>query len=243
MDCCWCIIIICQKYTFYWILRVRAGPDWSAEKGPALVRTGLSGPHLSRYPIQSVAERNAIIGSCYHVTVIWYSASAPRFSTLKMASKIALQCILCRKEIASGYRVYLKSGKEPLESVKEVLMTIPGRSEEHIDKFLSGAVCCKAVCSKRKSANLLNSFLKLSPLLYKIITWYTFKMPHQWWLLQVSRSLSEGLWKTSTHFLLVKSTSGVVKMKRYSPDTISSFVSSSSLPNTLIAFNPFLSRL
>ena len=64
-----------------------------------------------------------------------------------MASKIALQCILCRKEIAPGNRVYLKSGKEPLESVKEVLMTIPGRSEEHIDKFLSGAVCCKAVCS------------------------------------------------------------------------------------------------
>ena len=72
-----------------------------------------------------------------------------------MASKIALQCILCRKEIAPGNREYLKSGKEPLESVKEVLMTVPGRSEEDIDKFLSGAVCCKAVC-----CNSLKNWLK-----------------------------------------------------------------------------------
>ena len=51
----------------------------------------------------------------------------------KMASKITLQCICCQKEIAPGNRLYLKSRQEPLESVKEVLMTVPGRSEERMD--------------------------------------------------------------------------------------------------------------
>ena len=84
----------------------------------------------------------------FHVIVTCKHTSKPRVTTLfdwKMASTIS--CILCQKDTAPGNRVYLKSGQEPLESVTEVLITVPGRSKEEVEEFLSESVCCKAVCS------------------------------------------------------------------------------------------------